>query len=554
MEWAFSDKARDSIRDSTARLNLWHGSVRSGKTISSIIRWIMYLREAPPGALLMVGKTERTLKRNILDEIEQIVGSKNYRYVGGSGEAWICGRKVLLVGANDERAEGKIRGLTAAGAYGDELTLWPEGFFRQLLARMSVRDAKLFGTTNPDGPYHWLKAGFLDRTDLDLRQFHFELEDNVALDPEYVRSLKLEYGEGSLWYKRFIDGLWIAAEGAVYDFFNEREHVITQLPDRKPDQVDLSIDYGTSNATSVGAFASWNRTPPGQLKTVRLAGWYYDGRATGRQKTDTEYVGEIKEWVSALDRPIRYVFVDPSAASFQQELQRSGFRVIPADNSVIDGIRTQAKMLRNGEYKLLKGHGNDQAIRDYGAYLWDTKAQARGEDKPLKQNDHCFVAGTMVTTRRGPVPIERVTARDEVLTRAGYRRVLRAGMTRRNAPVMRARFSNGSSLVATPNHPIFIQGRGFTRMDELRYADDAITVWDEQKPARIEAESTARLGTARVLAPPRPCGHADVYDLTVDELPEFVANGILVHNSKDEERYYLHTMFGQPQPGMRRYA
>jgi hypothetical protein len=79
-------------------------------------------------------------------------------------------------------------------------------------------------------------------------------------------------------------------------------------------------------------------------------------------------------------------------------------------------------------------------------------------------------------------------------------------------------------------------------------------VWDEQKPARIEAESTARLGTARVLAPPRPCGHADVYDLTVDELPEFVANGILVHNSKDDERYYLHTMFGQPQPGMRRYA
>lgn len=394
MQWAFSPTARDSIRDSTARLNIWHGSVRSGKTISSIIRWITFIGNAPPGALLMVGKTERTLKRNILDEIEQIVGAKNYKYVGGSGEAWICGRKVLLVGANDERAEGKIRGLTVAGAYGDELTLWPEGFFRQLLARMSVRGAKLFGTTNPDGPYHWLKASFLDRAaDLDLRAFHFQLEDNIALDPAYVESLKAEYGEGTLWYKRFIQGLWIAAEGAVYDFFHEDQHVVDALPDRHPDQVDVSIDYGTSNATSAGAYASWNRVPQGNLRAVRLAGWYYDGRATGRQKTDTEYADEITTWLKQLDQPIRYVFVDPSAASFAAELRKRKVRKKPlsvrrARNDVLDGIRTQAKMLRSGEYKIRRDPSNGPCIRDYGAYLWDTRAQARGEDKPLKQHDH----------------------------------------------------------------------------------------------------------------------------------------------------------------------
>src|SRR5690606_11422049 len=138
----FSAKAKASIRDSDARLNLWHGSVRSGKTIRSIIRWLTFIREAPPGALLMVGKTERTLKRNILDELERIVGARNYRYVGGSGEAFILGRRVLLVGANAERAEGKIRGMTLAGAYGDELTLWPEGFFRMLLSRPSLRSAR----------------------------------------------------------------------------------------------------------------------------------------------------------------------------------------------------------------------------------------------------------------------------------------------------------------------------------------------------------------------------------------------------------------------------
>src|SRR5690606_23498028 len=274
----FSAKAKASIRDSDARLNLWHGSVRSGKTIRSIIRWLTFIREAPPGALLMVGKTERTLRRNILDELERIVGARNYRYVGGSGEAFILGRRVLLVGANDERAEGKIRGMTLAGAYGDELTLWPEGFFRMLLSRLSLRGARFFGTTNPDGPYHWLKTDFLDREgELDLRAWHFTLEDNIALDPAYVASLKAEYGEGTLWYRRFIDGLWVAAEGAVYDFFNESEHVLPAPPPEQPERLVLSVDYGTSNATSAGLYGVWSQPTPSGLKAIRLDGYYYDG-------------------------------------------------------------------------------------------------------------------------------------------------------------------------------------------------------------------------------------------------------------------------------------
>lgn len=387
MDWQFTETVRNSIRDAVARLNVWHGPVRSGKTIASIVAWILFVRIAPPGELLMVGKTERTLKRNILNVIAQIVGSRNYRYVGGSGEAFIYGRRVLLVGANDERAEGKIRGLTVAGAYGDELSLWPEGFFRQLLARMSVRGARFFGTTNPDGPYHWLKVNFLDRVgELDLRAFTWPLEHNVALDPAYVASLKAEYGEGTLWFKRFILGLWVAAEGAVYDFFNEAEHVIAGLG-VEPERLALSIDYGTSNATSAGLYGLWSQPTPTGLRAARLDGYYYDGRASGRQKTDAEYEADLAERFGEL-KPKLQVILDPSAASFRTELRKRGWRVTDADNTVIDGIRTQAKMLRNGEYKIVDTPGNKQCIRDYGAYLWDSKAQARGEDKPLKQHDH----------------------------------------------------------------------------------------------------------------------------------------------------------------------
>lgn len=386
-DWQFGPKARASIRASQARLNLWHGSVRSGKTICSIIRWLLYIKDAPPGALLMVGKTERTLKRNILDEVERIVGPSNYRYSGGNGEAWICGRRVLLVGANDLRSEGKIRGLTVAGAYGDELTLWPESFFRQLLARMSVRGAMFFGTTNPDGPYHWLKLEFLDRKDdLDLKAFQFEIDDNIALDPDYVRNLKAEYVEGSLWYRRFIEGLWVAAEGAVYDFWDEKEHTIPEeeLPG-SPDELYLSVDYGTSNATSVGLYGLWLGQ---KLRAARLRGYYHSGRDTGRQKTDSEYATDLNIEFAVEKPRIKSIILDPSAASFKTELRRHGWNVRDAVNDVVDGIRTQARMLKAGEYQILKVDSNQQCIRDYGAYLWDAKAQARGEDKPLKENDH----------------------------------------------------------------------------------------------------------------------------------------------------------------------
>lgn len=384
--------ALDSIRDASARINIWHGPVRSGKTVSSLLAWVLFVDQAPPGDLYMVGKTELTLARNILQPLEAFLGA-NFRFSVGQHKAWMRTtsgrwRAIELVGANDQRAETKIRGATAAGAYGDEITLWPESFFKMMLSRLSVKGARLFGTTNPDGPYHWLKAEYLDRPELNLRAFTWPIDANPFLDPEYVRALKLEYGEGSLWFKRFIEGLWVAAEGAVYDFFNETEHTIDTLPPRAPDQLDLSIDYGTSNATSVGAYLSWNGVNEGDLRAVRHSGWYYDGRATGRQKTDSEYATEIIDWTQTLPMPVRNVYLDPSAASFKAELRKRGLNVRAAKNDVIDGIRVQARMLRSGEYRIRRDPSNAQCVRDYGAYLWDTNAQARGEDKPLKQHDH----------------------------------------------------------------------------------------------------------------------------------------------------------------------
>ncbi len=186
------------------------------------------------------------------------------------------------------------------------------------------------------------------------------------------------------------------------------------------------MDYGTSNATVFGLFGT-PAFPVNGLKAWLEREYYHSGRDTGRQKTDSDYADDLQAWLEGI-MPDR-VIVDPSAASFKAELSKRGFTVVNANNDVLNGIRTHARMLKNGEFKILKSCPH--AIRSYSAYLWDARAQARGEDKPLKQDDHCFVAGTMVTTRRGQIPIEEVTVQDEALTRAGYRRVLKAGLTQR---------------------------------------------------------------------------------------------------------------------------
>jgi PBSX family phage terminase large subunit len=378
--WKFSPKAKRFLASRLARINILHGSVRSGKTVVSLIRWALWVRtEAPEGDLLMFGKTERTVKRNVLGPLKQIVGSKNFRYVEGKGELWLYGRLIYVLGANDERAEGNLRGMTLAGAYGDEATLIPEGFWQQLLARLSVPGAKVFATTNPDSPYHWLKVNYIDRAGLlDVRVWHFTLEDNPALDRTYVANLMREYV--GLWFKRFIQGLWVYADGAVYDFFDEEAHTRDSIEGEVAWRA-VAVDYGTSNATVFGLFAV---SKSGPVKAWLEREYHYSGRDTGSSKTDDEYVRDFLEWLG--DTSVRYVLLDPSAASFKAALRRKGFQVRDANNDVIDGIRTQGRMLKSGEYKVLSAC--KQTIRDYGAYLWDKRAQERGEDKPLKQNDH----------------------------------------------------------------------------------------------------------------------------------------------------------------------
>ncbi len=378
----YTEKQRELLRlfqcGGLRRINILHGSVRSGKTWISLVLWAFWVLAMPrDGNYLMAAKTLTGLKRNCLDLLGGLVGERNFSYSLAQKQGRLFGRTIYLEGVNDARAESKIRGMTLTGAYCDELTLFTEDFFAMLLSRLSMPGAKLFGTTNPDTPEHWLKKNYIDRRDaLDMLVMEFRIEDNTFLDAEYVRQLKTEYA--GVFYERFILGRWVVAEGLVYADFAKWDAVTNESTEGMSGRFFVSIDYGTRNPCSMGLWCVANG------RALRLDESYFDSRAEGRQRTDEEHYAALERLTAG--KYIDAVIVDPSAASLIETIRRHGkYAVRPAENAVVPGINVAAGLLQCGRMKI---HARcKDAIREFGLYRWDER---KTEDAVIKEHDHAM--------------------------------------------------------------------------------------------------------------------------------------------------------------------
>lgn len=371
-----SPKQDKSFCEATHRFNIWVGAVRSGKTFSSIERFIFDLKNGPPGDAMIIGVNRSTIHRNVLTHL--------YKRLGFPCPSPMCnktqlyGRDVYFVGAPDVSAVTTIQGSTLALAYIDECTCIPEPFFKMLETRLSVPGAKLLATCNPTSPAHWLKKQYLDRQDIhDLVFWNFHLDDNPVLDEAYKNAIKSSFT--GVWHKRFIQGLWCQATGAIYPDF-DNDNIYTH-PQSNPNYYLVGIDYGTTNATAavLGAVSphSW---PQFRVESE----YYYDSAITGRPKTDAELVKDIKEFVGY--KNVQAIYVDPAAASFKIALRQADLPVIDANNDVLLGIKTCNKFIAGKNIVVQAACKN--LIEQLQSYAWCPKASERGEDKPIKHLDH----------------------------------------------------------------------------------------------------------------------------------------------------------------------
>lgn len=376
-----STKQISSLNQSNAKINIWQGAVRSGKTYVSLLRFLKEITNGPKGDYAIVARTYDSFKRNILPQLVKFIQA-DVKHYQGKREVVIWGKTIHVIGADDERSESKIRGSTFCGAYVDEATIIPESVFKMLISRCAMGGAKIFATTNPDSPYHWLKRDFIDNN-VDVRTWAFNLEDNPELTRDEKDYLARQYK--GIWYQRFIEGLWVQAEGSIYDFFDPKYHVIDFPPVRAKEYI-IGVDYGTTNPCSF-VLVGINKSKFPNIWVEDL--YFYDSKVKQRQLTDSEYAEAMLLFME--NRAIKAIYIDPSAASFKLELLKHNVtNVFDAENEVIDGIRLVSKFINNGTMKICRKC--DHLIKEFQSYVWDPKCQITGVDKPLKQNDHALDA------------------------------------------------------------------------------------------------------------------------------------------------------------------
>lgn len=357
------------------------GAVRSGKTSCmglSFFFWAMARFDRK--AFALCGKTIQSIQRNLLYELAPALRALGFAYTHHRSKNRITVRMgghenvFYLFGGRDEGSADLIQGLTLAGVLLDEVALMPRSFAEQACARCSVEGAKLWFSCNPLGPENWFYREWIcNAEERGALYLHFTMADNPSLSPSVRRRYeKMFYGT---FYRRFILGEWTAGQGLVYDFF--RGESCPEAPREKMEQWCISCDYGTVNPASFGLWGLRNGV------WYRTAEYYYDSRSAGQQKTDLEYEQALRELAGG--KKISRVVVDPSAASFIEVLRRKGWPVVKAKNDVLSGIRTTARLLREGKIVICRGCRD--AIREFGLYRWEEDAPS---DRVVKQNDHAM--------------------------------------------------------------------------------------------------------------------------------------------------------------------
>jgi len=408
----FGYKAHNFIKrhpSQDKKYTLLEGSVRSSKTFAIDAKLILQLCTYKiEGKRVICGATKQTVYKNMLLDIFSVVGKKNYSYNRASGELMLFGQQWFIIGARDEASYKNILGMTIGIALCDEWTEFPRSFTMQLFLRMSPKGARLYATTNPGTPQHYLFTEVIHNENFapDLEVIHFTLEDN----PNIERATKKQIiaSQKGVYYRRYILGLWVVAEGAIYkdswsdDLLytdNIREEVLTKNDEgvfipvgKRPVSLYgaggyanhiIAIDYGTHNPCVFIEYFD-----DGDVLWEDRE-YYWDSVKEMKQKTDGEYADDLEDFirnsrVSGINNP--KIIVDPSAASFKTELIKRGLWVVDANNEVNEGIHRVSEVLACKALRV--NEANENARRETGLYSWDKRKTERGEEAPLKVNDH----------------------------------------------------------------------------------------------------------------------------------------------------------------------
>lgn len=395
----FSEKQKliyNDLFNSSINILLLEGAVRSGKSYTRNFLRLKFIKTLPKGASILVsGRTSGTRKQNILSEWERLLGNITFlRRNDRAGEYYLIPikgfekKKIYVRGSYTQEDYKKIQGMTLDFWYGDEVTHSHKSFFDMALSRLSKRHSKCILTCNPGSPHHFLKTDFIDAIEKDplkatyFRNYKFLFQDNPSLTNRYKR--RLSNALKGVSNDRYIKGLWILADGLIYNNFKKELHTkifseeeLIEL--KKTGQIFIRCDYGTLNATAFLKIIKKDN------KYYLIQEYYHSGRDTNTQKTTSEYVAEMIKFIG--DDIIKAIIIDPSASPFIADLVKNGLKkILKANNEVLPGIRKVQNDFIDDNVIISKKCIN--TIAELEVYSWDEKRSLKGEDIPKKEKDH----------------------------------------------------------------------------------------------------------------------------------------------------------------------
>ena len=354
-----------------------HGAKRSGKTVVDNDLFLFELRRAKRNAAaagiqnpqyILVASDLGSVHRNILNELSGKYGlefqfDKYNRFS-------LFGVQVCCFGHSKINDLGRIRGMTAWGAYINEASVANEAVFDEIKSRCSGNGARLLMDTNPDRPDHWLKRDYIDRADgKTIVEYSWKLDDNTFLTDRYRDSIKASTPSG-MFYDRAINGAWASADGMVYPDFDQQIHYIplSQVPLDKIVRWFVGMDFGWEH---YGALVLIGKTEDGR---------YYLVQEWSAQHRHIDWWIEIARSVKTQQGDINF-YCDGARPDYVQELRKAGIRAIYARKDVVAGISEVASLYKQRRLFIVQENAPRFAQEIYG-YVWKP-----GADEPVKIND-----------------------------------------------------------------------------------------------------------------------------------------------------------------------
>jgi PBSX family phage terminase large subunit len=357
-----------------------HGAKRSGKTQLDNDLFLAELRKVRQTAdqlgidtpqYILAGYSLGNIQDNILTELSNKYGFefKFDKYNNFN----LFGVKVIQTSHGSISGLGRIRGMTAFGAYINEASLANQEVFDEIKARCSGKNARIIADTNPDHPEHWLLKDYIKSGASGILSNHFSLDDNTFLDERYVREIKSTTPKG-MFYDRGVKGLWVSGDGVVYPQFDRQKHSITADQARRInfDRIIAGVDWG------------WEHY--GAIVVIGVKGPYYC--VIEEDATKHRY---IEKWIEAAKGVIaRYgnipFYCDPARPEHVAAFQGAGIRAYLANNRVLSGIEAVATLMQNNLFQIVY----DECPRfreEIFKYIWK-----KNSAEPLKEMDDVLCA------------------------------------------------------------------------------------------------------------------------------------------------------------------